>query len=152
MLTQQSLVAMADAEIRRLILFGELPPGSRLHEVKLSERLGISRPSLREALRGLAAARILEQTPRHGYYVAELTARDLEEIYGLRAALEEYALSLIVPRLAATELDGLTDIMAPMWRPRMPATRPRSWSATASSTSHWSTWPGTAVSFRPTRT
>lgn len=116
MLTQQSLVAMADAEIRRLILAGELSPGSRLYEVKLSERLGISRPSLREALRCLAAARILEQTPRHGYYVAELTPRDLEEIYGLRAALEEYALSLIGPRLAATELDGLTDIIARMWR------------------------------------
>jgi DNA-binding GntR family transcriptional regulator len=97
-LLQQSLVAMADQEIRRLILTGELAPGDRLFEVRLSERLGISRPPLREALRILAAEHILEQ------------------VYGLRNALEEYALTLLLPKLQNTDLDGLTGVMAQMWR------------------------------------
>lgn len=116
MLLQQSLVAMADQEIRRLILTGELAPGDRLFEVRLSERLGISRPPLREALRILAAEHILEQVPRHGYRVVQLTDHDLEEIYGLRNALEEYALTLLLPKLQNTDLDGLTGVMAQMWR------------------------------------
>jgi DNA-binding GntR family transcriptional regulator len=116
MLQQQSLVAMADQEIRQLIVTGELAPGDRLFEARLSERLGISRPPLREALRILAAAQILEQTPRHGYRVVKLSPHDMEEIYGLRHVLEEYALSLILPTLRNPDLDGLTQIMARMWQ------------------------------------
>jgi hypothetical protein len=53
-LVENSLVLMADREILRLIVAGELPPAERLFEARLSERLGISRPSLREPMRMLA--------------------------------------------------------------------------------------------------
>jgi DNA-binding GntR family transcriptional regulator len=114
-LVQQSLVAMADQEIRQLLLSGELQPGVRLYEARLSERLGISRPPLREALRMLAAQRILEQTPRQGYRVVELSEKDVEEIYSLRAALERFAVELAVPTLADGDLGELDAVMSRMW-------------------------------------
>jgi DNA-binding GntR family transcriptional regulator len=116
MLVQNSLVFLADQEIRTLILTGELLPGQRLVEARLCERLGISRPPLREALRMLAVRGVLEQSPRHGYRVVELGARDIDEIYGLRARLELFALEVAVPTLTDDDLAPLDKIMVDMWQ------------------------------------
>lgn len=116
MLLQNSLVLMAGQEIRRLILAGELNPGERLYEARLSERLGVSRPPLREAMRILAAQGILEQTPRHGYHVVELSAKDVDEIYTLRTALEKFAIEVAVPTLRNGDLHELDSTMAEMWQ------------------------------------
>ena len=60
-------------QIERLILQGILRPGERLPaERELSERLGVSRPSLREAVSGLQAAGLLTARPGAGIYVAEV--------------------------------------------------------------------------------
>jgi DNA-binding GntR family transcriptional regulator len=115
MLVQNSLVTMAEQEIRTLILLGELLPGQRVVEARLCERLGISRPPLREALRMLAVRGVLEQSPRHGYRVVELRARDVEELYGLRARLELFALEQAIPRLDDDQLRNLDQVMVNMW-------------------------------------
>lgn len=116
MLDAPSLSTLADQEIRRLILAGELRPGERLFEVKLSGRLGISRPPLREALRALATRGILEQSPRHGYRVVELTDRDIDEIYSLRSTLERFAIERAVPTLRDEDLRDLDATMNSMWQ------------------------------------
>jgi DNA-binding GntR family transcriptional regulator len=114
-LEQSSLVALADQEIRKLILAGDLVPGQRVVEARLGERLGVSRPPLREAMRMLAVRGILEHTPRHGYRVAELDGQDLEEINALLAKLEEFALERAVSSLHGDAFVPLDDIMAEMW-------------------------------------
>jgi DNA-binding GntR family transcriptional regulator len=114
-IVQSSLVEMATAEIKRLIIAGSLLPGERLFEPRLAEQLGISRPPLREALRALAAQDILEQTPRRGYRVVELSDRDIDEIYTIRAALERFALDLMVPRLPDLPLTELEATVKAMW-------------------------------------
>lgn len=116
MLEAPSLVTLAEQEIRRLILAGDLRPGERLFEAKLSERLGISRPPLREALRALATHGILQQSPRQGYRVVELTECDVAEIYSLRSALERFALEQALPALRPKDLGKLDEIMAAMWQ------------------------------------
>jgi DNA-binding GntR family transcriptional regulator len=115
MIVQESLVELATAEIKRLIVAGELEPGDRLYEPRLAEQLGISRPPLREALRALAAQHLLEQTPRRGYRVVELTTRDIDEIYSLRNALEQFALSYAIPQLPFRSLDQVELAMKEMW-------------------------------------
>jgi DNA-binding GntR family transcriptional regulator len=112
---QQSLVALAVDEIRRLILEGILLPGERLYEPRLAEQLGMSRPPLRESLRILEGQRILEQTPRHGYRVVELTPEDVEEIYTLRAALERFAITQALPHLGDEDLAEVKASVAAMW-------------------------------------
>ena len=63
--------------IRELIVTLELPPGTVVREPELTERLGIGRTPVREALRRLAQERLVEVFPRRGMFVTEVDARDL---------------------------------------------------------------------------
>ena len=94
---QRSLVALARDAIRRDILAGELAPGSRLIEERLTERLGISRPPLREALRLLEGDGLIEIRPRRGAVVATMDERDVHEVMTLRSGLERMAIEQGVP-------------------------------------------------------
>jgi DNA-binding GntR family transcriptional regulator len=86
-----SLVELAVRRLRGEILSGRLPPGERLVEEQLTRRFGTSRAPLREALRLLGQQGLVEHLPRRGVRVAELSARDIDELFGLRDALERYA-------------------------------------------------------------
>lgn len=92
-----SLVQLAADAIRRQILSGELGPGERLLEERLTAELGISRPPLREALRMLEQEGLIVSVPRRGSTVATLTDQDVFEILTLRSALERLAVELGVP-------------------------------------------------------
>src|SRR5258708_30041852 len=74
---QPSLVRMAAETIREMVLGGELRPGDRLVEERLTEELGISRPPLREALRLLEQEGLLLSMPRRGVSRAPLPAHCL---------------------------------------------------------------------------
>jgi DNA-binding GntR family transcriptional regulator len=74
--------------LRDKILAGELPPGTALPEVALSESLGISRNTLREAVRTLAAEGLLRRSAHRGASVAELSEDDAREIFRVRRMLE----------------------------------------------------------------
>jgi DNA-binding GntR family transcriptional regulator len=90
-LESTSLVELAVRKLRGEILSGTLVPGERLVEEQLTRRFGTSRAPLREALRLLGQQGLVEHLPRRGVRVAELSARDIDELFGLRDALEQYA-------------------------------------------------------------
>ena len=94
---QPSLVRMAAETLREMVLGGELRPGDRLVEERLTEELGISRPPLREALRLLEQEGLLLSMPRRGVIVTPLSAQDVYEIFTLRTAYERMAIELGVP-------------------------------------------------------
>lgn len=75
-------------KLRQAILSGVFVPGNRLVESDLCQRLGISRPSLREALRSLQAERLIEIIPNKGPQIPTLSLRDAEAIYEVRELLE----------------------------------------------------------------
>ncbi|NMM77521.1 GntR family transcriptional regulator [Rhodococcus sp. SRB_17] len=83
-----SLHDEAAAQLREQIFAGALVPGSFLDEGALCERLAISRTPLREALKVLVAEGLLRHEPRRGCFVAEVTERDLDEIFPVIALLE----------------------------------------------------------------
>ncbi len=74
--------------MRRAIERGVLKPGERLVEKDLCEQLGVSRTSLREALRELEAEAVIEQVGARGLTVVRISRRDAENIYRIRADLE----------------------------------------------------------------
>jgi DNA-binding GntR family transcriptional regulator len=76
------------ASLREEIFAGALAPGSFLDEAALCERLSISRTPLREALKVLTAEGLLRHEPRRGCFVAEVTERDLDDIFPVIALLE----------------------------------------------------------------
>jgi DNA-binding GntR family transcriptional regulator len=102
-----SLVQLCVRRLRHEILSGLLPPGERLIEEQLTARFGISRAPLREALRELEQQGLIEHLPRRGVRVAELSAADADELFGLRDVLERYALETALTSGGAS-LAGLT--------------------------------------------
>ena len=109
-----SVVDLVAGELRALILRGELRPGERLIEERLTERFGISRPPLREALRLLEHEGLVQRQPRRGAIVTPLSAGDVREIYSLRWALERLALELAVPIDDPRRLAPLREALAAM--------------------------------------
>lgn len=76
------------SQLRERIFSGALAPGSYVDEPALCAELGISRTPLREALKVLTAEGLLRHEPRRGCFVAEITERDLDEIFPVIALLE----------------------------------------------------------------
>jgi DNA-binding GntR family transcriptional regulator len=79
-------------QLREMIFSGELPPGSSLREQPLSEKLGVSRQTVREALQWLARDAIVEHLPYRGTTVRRLTAADVQEVTRIRELIEMAAL------------------------------------------------------------
>jgi len=93
------------ARIRQLVLTGELPPGAKVNQAGLAERLGVSRVPVREALASLRAEGLVEARPNTGYTVVRPTLEDLGEIYEMRALLEDALLATV--DLAAVDVARL---------------------------------------------
>lgn len=91
--------------LRAAIIDGELKPGGRIRQDEVAERIGVSIGPVREALRALEQEGQVTYVARRGYFVTELRAADLVEIYGLRKLLEERAVRVAVPGLDDDALD-----------------------------------------------
>ncbi|WP_433478190.1 GntR family transcriptional regulator [Spirillospora sp. CA-142024] len=95
------------AELRQIIIAGELKPGQAIRQESLAERLGVSRAPVREALKILEGEGQVVHRPHHGYMVAELSLPDLLEVYRIRALLESDAARLAVERVTDTDLERI---------------------------------------------
>lgn len=93
-----SLTDAVVAHIRDGIIRGDYLPGQPLTEASLSEELGTSRGTVREALRELSGLGLVDRSTHRGAVVSALTARDAEEVYTLRASLESFAAQLAAER------------------------------------------------------
>jgi DNA-binding GntR family transcriptional regulator len=104
------------AKLRDAILDGRLPVGRPLRERQIAQDLDLSRAPVREALRTLEKEGLVVTVPHRGTYVASYTARDIEEIYTLRASLEALAFSRATSRASAADLRSLEALIARMDR------------------------------------
>jgi GntR family transcriptional regulator, trigonelline degradation regulator len=82
--------------LRQAIIERKLVPGQRLIERELVELTGVSRTSIREALRELAAEGLVTTIPNKGTIVTEVTAEEALQLYQVRSALEGLAGRLFV--------------------------------------------------------
>jgi DNA-binding GntR family transcriptional regulator len=104
---------LQDFVARRLakaIASGDLPPGTRLSPARLAADLGVSHIPVREALAALEAVGQVRRIPRVGFFVAELSTDDIEDIYHWRQVLEDEAHRLGVPKLEEGDLARMRDI------------------------------------------
>jgi DNA-binding GntR family transcriptional regulator len=99
-----ALVDRLAATIQARVLSGEFASGSRLRQESLATEFGVSRTPVREALRKLQAAGIVQLEPRRGARVRGPSAREVREAYEVRAELEGLAASLAATRIRDEEL------------------------------------------------
>src|SRR6202044_153255 len=77
--------------LRQAITSGRFAPGARLIERELCETLGVSRTSVREALRRLEAEKLVRSVPHKGPVVAIMSKQEATELYAIRGLLEGFA-------------------------------------------------------------
>lgn len=93
--------------LRQAIVDHRFPPGKRLVERELCELLGMSRTSVREALRHLESERLIRMTPHRGPVVTSLTADEARQIYAVRAVLDGLAGELFASNATDQMVDRL---------------------------------------------
>lgn len=93
--------------VRTLIIEGQLPPDTRIHEGQLGKALGVSRTPLREALKVLASEGLIELVPGRGAIVRKLTPRDVREMLDVLVALETLAGRLACENATAGDIAAL---------------------------------------------
>lgn len=103
----RSLDAQAAKILRDEIVSGDIPPGSRLLEVELSERLDLSRGTIRSALQQLIHEGLVVQYPFRGCVVVSLSSQDAWELYTLRSALEGLAAKLAAEAMTTDRISTL---------------------------------------------
>ena len=108
----QTVQRQAVEKMRNAILAGIYKPGDRLVEADLCERMGVSRPSLREALRSLEAEGLVVIIPNRGSQIPILTWAQAKEIYHVRALLEGEAAALCAVRVTRQDYAGMRGALA----------------------------------------
>ncbi len=93
--------------MRDLIQSGELEPRARVNESELTERFGISRTPLREAIKILATEGLLELLPNRGARVASLSQAEIEEMIEVIAGLEATAADLACRTITDDEVAAI---------------------------------------------
>lgn len=93
--------------IRQAIIDGTFSPGERLMEIQLADEMGVSRTPVREAIRKLELEGFVVMIPRRGTYVADISIRDITEIYEIRTCLDVLAAGLAAERITDEELETL---------------------------------------------
>ena len=104
-------VTMADRLVPLIeddIVEGRLPPGTRLDEVRLAERHGVSRTPVREALRRLAETGLVAVRPHRGAVVVRLEPHAVVQMFEVMAEIEAYSGRLAARRATEAELARMT--------------------------------------------
>jgi len=105
----ENLSARVYNQIKDLILCNEIMPGQKLHHQQLSERLGVSRTPIREALTRLVQEGYVSFLPNRGFTCKEIRMQEAEELYELREALEAFAVEKAIATLSEKALRQLRD-------------------------------------------
>jgi len=103
-------VQKAFEHIRQRILSGELAPGAVLSEATLAKELGLSRTPVGEALRELAGVGLVQQIPRFGTIVRNITPDEMVELFEVREGLEPHAVALAAQRITPADVQRLTQL------------------------------------------
>ena len=101
--------------LRQAIQDGVLKPGERLMEIPLAEELGVSRTPIREAIRKLELEGFVVMVPRRGTYVANISLKDITQVFEIRSALEELAAGLAAERITEEEIETLERMLVEIY-------------------------------------
>ena len=106
-----ALTDWAYETIKTSILSLDLPMGAQISIEEVAEEMQVSRTPIREALLRLEGDGLVRAVPRVGFFVTEITRRDLEELFELRALLESYAAKRAALMLTDADLVHIDELL-----------------------------------------
>jgi DNA-binding GntR family transcriptional regulator len=104
---QANAADQAYAYVRERVISGDFAAGARLTEWQIADALGTSRTPVREAMRRLVGDGILRFQPNHGTFVGSYSAKDIGELFDLRALLESEVACAAARNISAEQLAQL---------------------------------------------
>jgi DNA-binding GntR family transcriptional regulator len=110
----QSLTAIVQDELERMIVSGELRSGDRLNEQALAQRFGVSRGPVREAMRALERAQLVSTRLNQGFFVREVSPEETTELYDVRAIVYGFICGRLADRISEKEIATLEDYVERM--------------------------------------
>jgi len=113
-LRNESLTTLVQRELERRILAGELMPGDKVNEEFIADQLNVSRGPVREAFRALESAGLVRTEKNRGVFVRQVSIDEADEIYELRAGLDELIGRLLAQRIQPGQLAELRDLLKKM--------------------------------------
>jgi phosphonate utilization transcriptional regulator len=111
LLQSHSLTTLVRRELERRILSGELEPGAKLNEEGIAGNLNVSRGPVREAFRALESAGLVRTEKNRGVFVRQVSVEDADEIYEVRAGLDELIGRLLAVRVQPAQLVELRELL-----------------------------------------
>lgn len=113
-LREHSLATLAQQELERRIVSGEIATGAKLNEVDIASALGVSRGPVREAFSALSQAGLVRVEKNRGVFVRQVSLEEANEFYEVRAALEGLIGRLAARRIAIDEIEQLRSVVRRM--------------------------------------
>jgi DNA-binding GntR family transcriptional regulator len=95
----------------KMVLSGEIEPGSRIREDILAERLGISRTPVREAVNRLTQNGFITNIKRKGLYCVKFTRQDLLNLLELRVGLESLSFEKCIDLATNEDIDAIQNVI-----------------------------------------
>lgn len=107
---QKPLKELVYLELKHKILTGEIVAQTRLMEIDLSEKMNVSRTPIREAIKRLADDGLVKIVARRGAYVANISIKDMLDVFEVREDMEGFAAELAAQRINEEEKKELRGI------------------------------------------
>ena len=109
---QKPLKELVYLELKHKILTGEIDSQTRLMEIDLSEKMNVSRTPIREAIKRLAEDGLVKVEPRRGAYVANISIKDMLDVFEVREDMEGFVAKLASQRITESQKGELKEIAA----------------------------------------
>jgi len=98
------------SELKKKIIFHDIKPGERIIDKNLAKSMGVSRSLMRQTFTILEKEELIDSEPRSGFYVKEISAKDIAEIYDIRKVLEKTAAEASVPNIPDEEIEKISQL------------------------------------------
>ncbi len=106
----KSLSEVVYEQLKQQILEGNIAPGTRMMEVELSEKMGVSRTPIREAIRMLEKEGLVEVRPRHGAYSSQVSIQEILGILEVRQNMDGMAAALATERGTKKDFERIQEM------------------------------------------
>jgi phosphonate utilization transcriptional regulator len=114
LLQSHSLTTLVQLELERRILAGDLLPGDKLNEEAIASDFNVSRGPVREAFRSLESSGLVRTEKNRGVFVRQVSVAEADEIYEVRAGLDELIGRLLATRIKPPQLSRLRELLKKM--------------------------------------
>ena len=114
LLQSHSLTTLVQRDLEHRILAGDLAPGDKLNEEEIAGRLNVSRGPVREAFRALESEGLVRTEKNRGVFVRQVSVQEADDIYEVRAGLDQLVGRLLAQRITAAQVAELRELLKKM--------------------------------------